>query len=298
MLDRARKAAAKLLWGIRVVGPARTLAGLVRLAGLRVRRPAAGVMRLRSGPVLGFAYPRQLVPALVVFGDYIDPEMAFLGRVFRRDWVVLDIGAAIGQFSVFAAMLPADHVHAFEPGIDNIRTLEANLRVNHVTDRVTVHQVALSDCEAEMPFPTLSNPFLSRLDRPGGSVGGQTVPVRTVTGTAAALGLDHVGCLKINVAGFESEVLEGSQSFLAHQGADVLIILISEGSARWFSEIAAFGYRFFFFHPPRNTLYELTDLDDVITHERPWPARHLIGVSGPGIGRGLLKDVEVVTAGR
>jgi FkbM family methyltransferase len=294
-LDRTRKAIAKLSWGVGVVGPRATVTGLVRLASLRLRRPAQTVVRLRSGPALGFAYPRELVPALVVFGDYIDPEMDFLRRVSRPDWVVVDVGAAIGQFTVFAALLPVDRVHAFEPSGDTLCTLEANLRRNHVTDRVTVHQVALSDREAEMTFSTHSNPFLSRLDRVDPSAGGQTVPVRTLTGTIAALGVDRVDCLKINVAGFEAEVLAGAHTFLAGHGADVLVVLLSEGSAPWFPRIAALGYRFFHFHPPRNTLYEVTDLDDVGDHERPWPARHLIGVSGPGIERGLLDGVEVVT---
>ena len=295
LLDRMRKALAKLAWGVTVVGPAATAAGLLRLARLRVQRPAEAVVRLRSGPVLGFAYPRQLVPTLVVFGDYIDPEMDFLRHVARPDWVVLDVGAAIGQFSVFAALLPTGRVHAFEPSSDNLRTLDANLRRNHVSDLVTVHRTALSDADAEMTFSTQQNPFLSRLDRADGSVGVETVPVRTVTGTVAKLGLDRVDCLKINVAGFEAEVLAGAEELLARQGADVLVILLSEGSAPWFARIAAHGYRFFYFHPPRTTLYEVTDLRDVIAHERPWPARHLIGVSGPGIERGLLERIEVVT---
>jgi FkbM family methyltransferase len=297
-LERARKAFAKLAWGIKVVGPAATLAGLLRLAAMTVRRRPEAVIRLRSGPVLGFAYPRQLVPALVAFGDYIDPEIALLRRVSRPDWVVLDVGAAIGQFSVFAAMLPTAHVYAFEPSSDNIRTLEANVRRNQVADKVTIQRLALSDRAAEMIFPTLRNPYLSRLDRLDQSVSGESVPVRTLTGTVNGLGLDHVGCLKVNVAGFESEVIDGSQAFLGRQGADVLVILISEGSVPWFPKIAALGYRFYYFHPPRNTVYEVDDLDHLSARERPWPARHLIGVSEHGIERGLLGSVEVVPTER
>lgn len=292
--SRARRASDKLMWGVKVVGVAPSIAGLARLMAMKVRRRPDAVVRLRSGPVLGFAYPRQMVPTLVAFGDYIDPEFEFLRRVARPDWVVLDVGAAIGQFSVFAAMLPTAHVHAFEPSGDNIRTLEANLRRNHVEAKVTVRQIALSHADAEMVFPTLQNPYLSRLDRLNESVSGETIPVRTVDGTVADLGLHEVGCLKLNVAGFEAEVLDGAQDFLARQGADVLIILISEGSAAWFARIAALGYRFFFFHPPRNALYEIDAFDDVSGHGRPWPARHLIGVSRHGIERGVLGDVEIV----
>lgn len=297
MLARVRNAAAKLVWGVRVVGPARTAVGLARLAVLRVRRSPEVVVPLRSGPVLGFTYPSQLVPALVVFGDYIDPEIPFLREVARPDWVVLDVGAAIGQFSVLAAILPVAHVHAFEPSGDNIAALEANLARNRVAERVTVHQVALSDSETETVFATSANPFLSRLDRPGGSGShGETVPVRTLTGTVDGLGVERVGCLKVNVAGFEAAVLAGAEDLLRRQAADVLVILISEGAAAWFPRIAALGYRFFFFHPGTRTLHELERLDDVPGHGRPWPARHLIGVSGPAVARGVLGDLAIVPA--
>lgn len=289
---------AKVVWGVSVVGPVRSCGGLVRLAVMSVRRRPHGVVQLRSGPVLGFIYPSQLVPTLVVFGDYIDPEMAFLRKVARSRWVVLDVGAAIGQFTVFAALLPVSHVHAFEPSNENIRTLRANLSRNGVAGCVTVHPTAVSDGDAEMVFPTSANPFLSRLDRPDGSVGEATVPVRTLTGIVGDLGLAEVGCLKINVAGFEAEVLAGADDFLSGQGAEVLVILISEGSGPWFAKIAAHGYRFFFYDPPTATLHEVSDLDNLSAHVRPSPARHLIGASGRAIDRGLLDGVHVVDASR
>ncbi|WP_228765050.1 FkbM family methyltransferase [Aeromicrobium sp. S22] len=294
MTAQVRNAVTKLFWGVRAVGPSRTLVGLMRLAVLRVRARPEGVVRLRSGPILGFANPSQLVPTLVVFGDYIDPEMAFLRRVSRADWVVVDVGAAIGQFTVFAAKLPVAHVHAFEPSGDNVRTLEANLDRNGITSRVSVHQIAVSDCTGRMLFPTAQNPFLSRLDRSERPGAGATVDVRTLGEVLEDLGLDRVSCLKINVAGFEAEVLAGAEPFLARQSADVLIILISEGSLPWFAKIASHGYRFFFFAPPTGRLHEVWDVDDVLRHERPWPARHLIGASRAAIDRGLLDGVETV----
>lgn len=292
---RARKALDKLLWGIKAVGLFPALSGLIRLAWMHLRRKPQAVVRLRSGPVLGFAYPRQVVPALVVFGDYIDPEFDFLRRVSTPDWIVLDIGAAIGQFSVFAARLPTSHVYAFEPSGDNIRTLEKNIQRNGVGDRVTVKKMALSHTDAEMTFPTLNNPYLSRLDHATGAVGGETVPVRTLTHAIGDLGVDHVHCLKLNVAGFESEVIDGAEEFLARQGADVLVILISEGALPWFPKIAALGYRFFYFHPKQNRLHEVTDFDSSAIRVRPWPARHIIAVSGHGIERGILQNVGVMS---
>lgn len=297
-VSRAQTARAKMLWGMRVVGVIPAISGLLRLTWMNVRRRPEAVVHLASGPILGFEFPRQVVPALVVFGDYIDPEFDFLRLVARPDWIVLDIGAAIGQFSVFAARLPVSHIYAFEPSSDNINTLDKNLERNGIVDKVSVLKVALSHTDAEMTFPTLRNPYLSRLDHASGAVGGERVPVRTLTRMVRELGLEHVHCLKLNVAGFESEVIQGGKDFLARLGADVLVILISDGSLPWYHKIGALGYRFFFFHPKENRLYEVVDFDSSALRVRPWPARHIIAVSESGIGRGVLQNLEIVTPSR
>lgn len=298
VVSRTRKLRIKMLWGIRVVGLVPTLFGSVRLIWMHTRRRPQVIVKLRSGPALGFEFPRQVVPALVVFGDYIDPEFDFLRQIARPDWVVIDIGAAIGQFSVFAAQLPASHVYAFEPSTDNINTFRQNLRRNRVVDKVSVKHMALSHTDAEMVFPTLRNPYLSRLDQPTGAKGDEIVPVRTLTRAIRELGISRVDCLKLNVAGFESEVIAGGEDFLARQGADVLVILISDGAEAWFPRIAAFGYRFFYYHPKEVRLYEVSDFGNSAINVQPWPARHIIAVSEPGIERGILRGVDLVSAPR
>ena len=138
-------------------------------------------MRLRSSrAVLGFAYPSQLVPALVVFGDLIDPEYAFLSAVARPNWTFIDVGAAIGQFTVFAASSKRGRVEAFEPGSENLATLRSNIARNGISDRVAVHQMALSNRTGEAEFANASNPFMSRLDRTGPTTG-KRVAVDTLT---------------------------------------------------------------------------------------------------------------------
>jgi FkbM family methyltransferase len=123
-----------------------------------------------------FNYPKQLVTALVVFGDLIDPEYAFLREVGRPDWIFLDVGAAIGQFTVFAAGCVGGWVHAFEPSPENLATLKANIRANGIADRVSVHAVALSDQAGEAEFTTEANPFMSHLDA-GSPAGGDPVRI-------------------------------------------------------------------------------------------------------------------------
>jgi FkbM family methyltransferase len=290
---RLQSGAHKLRWGVRVVGLGEALRGAVRLIGVRLRNPKSSEIQLRSGPVLEFDYPRQFPPTLVMFGDLIDPEFAFLREVARPDWVIADVGAAIGQFTMFAATLPTAHVHSFEPSSVNIATLGRNIARNGVADRVSVHQLALSNTDGEASFETTELTWMSRLSA-GSGQGGEMVGVRTLTGEFARLGLSHVAVLKVNVAGFEPEVIEGAMPFLGEGRADILILLLGLASLPWYARVAALGYRFFYYHPGERRLYEVTSFDeDAVLGHRPWPARHIIGIHARAIAAGIIAGFDI-----
>ncbi|MDB5586645.1 MAG: methyltransferase FkbM family [Devosia sp.] len=288
--SKLRTAWDKLRWGMRAVGPGRVLQGAARLALLRVRRPKRSEVKLRSGTVMEFDYPSQFPPMLVMFGDLVDPEFAFLRAIARPGWTVVDVGAAIGQFTLFAASLGAK-VHAFEPSGANVATLGRNLERNGVAGRVRVHQVALSNTTGEARFQTDARTWLSRLDR---SDGGELVPVQRLSDTLGELSLPHVSVLKINVSGYEPAVMEGAWRFLEEGGADILVLLLGLESLPWYEKIAGLGYRFFYYHPPRKTLHEVTafDASSVLDH-RPWPARHIIAVRSGAIDEGVVSGLNI-----
>ena len=289
-----RAAVAKLRWGASTVGWVATALGGLRLFRLWLTRPPTVEVRLRSsGAVLGFAYPAQLVPALVVFGDLIDPEYAFLAAVARPNWIFLDVGAAIGQFTVFAAFSKSGRVHAFEPGSENLATLRSNIARNDIGHRVTIHQMALSNRTGEAEFATASNPFMSRLDRTGPKTG-EKVAVDTLTNVVERLGINHVSVMKINVAGFEPEVIEGAMPILAQGRVDVLVLLIGRPSYGAYRELFGLGYRFFFFHPRSLRLHEISSIDDEgLIVNRPWPARHVLAIRANAIATILDRHVAI-----
>jgi FkbM family methyltransferase len=291
---KAVSAADKLVWGARVVGVRRTVIGLGRLVSLRLRRPPRAMVRLSSGAVMEFAVPGQVAPALVLFQDLIDPEFALLTELSRPEWVVLDVGAAIGQFSIFAARLPSAVVHAFEPSPANLTTLAGNLARNAVSDRVVVHPVAVGEFEGDASFSTADNAYMSGLvTDPGDSGARVTVAVRRLTALVDELGLDRVDVLKINVAGYEPGVLAGAEPFLRAGRADVLVLLIGDASVEWYERCADWGYRFFFYHPKQGRLLPVTSFDVHTLRHPAWPARHLIGVHADAISRGVLRHVPV-----
>lgn len=274
-----------------MVGPRAAVVGAFRLLWLYLTRPSRGEVHLRSGPVLEFDFPSQSPPALVMFGDLIDPEFALLREIAQPGWGVVDIGAAIGQFAMFAARLPDTRVHAFEPSGANVATLRRNAIRNGVAERVEIHQLALSNVAGEARFQTAPRAWMSRLDT-NGATEGELIRVRTLTDTLDSLGLQQVGVLKINVSGYEPAVLEGAIGFLAAGRAEVLIALLGLQSLPWYERIARLGYRFFYYHPVDRVLFEVERFDraSVLDH-RPWPARHIIGIRAAAIEAGLVRHL-------
>lgn len=277
-LARLRSGAHKFGWGLRAVGPGAALRGTFRLARLRLHNPRRSEVRLLSGPCLEFDYPGQRPTMLILFGDLVDPEFAFLRQVSRPHWTVADVGAAIGQFSIFAATLPVEKVHAFEPSAANVATLRRNIARNGVSQKVDVHTLALSNTDGEAFFETAEQNWMSSLSSVP-TKQGEAVRVSTLTAELQRLKVNRLAVLKINVSGFEPEVIEGTESFLADGGAAILILLLGLGSLPWYGRLAAHGYRFFYYHPKQRRLYEVTAFDpsSVLDH-RPWPARHIIAI--------------------
>lgn len=276
----------KLGWGLRVVGPLAVLRGAWRFGRVWLSRPKRAEVHLRSGPILEFDYPHQFPSTLMLFGDFIDPEFAFLVRIAQPHWHIVDVGAAIGQFSMFAAVcLPGAMVHAFEPSGANVATLRRNIARNGAGGRVVVHQAALSDRRETAHFSTAPKNWMSQLsDAQGADAPGELVEVDTLAATLPRLGLDHVDILKVNVAGFEPAVLEGAMPSLAAGKVDMMILLLGIPSLAHYAAMAGLGYRFFYYHPRQQTLFEVTrfDQDSVLAH-RPWPARHIIAIRGAAL---------------
>lgn len=261
---------------------------------MKIVRPPTARVELRSGVHLNFDYPSQLAPSLVMFGDVIDPEFSLLTDIARADWTVVDVGAAIGQFSLFAALLHGADVHAFEPSDANIRSLVRNVESNGLGGSVHVHRVALSSDTGEALFPTATRTYLSRLDFAGtATISDESVPVRRLDDQLVDLGIDHVNVLKVNVAGAEPEVLDGTTEYLSSGRVDIAILLLGEASLPWYARLHRLNYRLGFYHPGDRVFHAVTTVDQRLFRSMPWPARHVIAISESAIARGLLDSIAV-----
>lgn len=170
-------------------------------------------------------------------------ELHVLPQLVQKDKLALDIGANKGVYSYALLMLSAG-VHAFEPNPKTRRVLQS-----WAANRVTIHDIALSDNsgEATLFIPIggkgrYSNQRAS-LSRENADKFGE---VHVKTARLDDLNLSNVGFMKIDVEGFEQEVVEGARETLKRERPTMLIEIEERRTKRPIEEdvarIEAHGY--------------------------------------------------------
>jgi FkbM family methyltransferase len=162
-------------------------------------------------------------------------EPAVWGRVMREvrtgDQVV-EVGASFGLYALaFAGRVgERGHVTAFEPDPQSVSALEANVRVNGWQDRITVIRAAVGQSSGQVCFAAargMESRIETRSDSGDGVI---TVPLVTLDG---ALASGRIDVIKIDVEGFEQQVIQGARTILTEQHRRPRAILVEVHPFAW-----------------------------------------------------------------
>lgn len=155
-----------------------------------------------------------------------EPDMVRLfTSLIRPDDVVLDVGANIGCTSLLFGQL-ASRVLSFEPSPSTFRLLQTNLQAGEMHNVTPVNLgLGREEGEFELTFSSdnRSGGFVS--NRVQASAGHQVERIRIAAGDAylRQSGLASVDFIKIDVEGFERNVIEGlAGTIAAHRPVVVL----------------------------------------------------------------------------
>lgn len=108
-------------------------------------------IRFSSGLRLGV---RSLMELWIAKETCLDRQYEAFGIPIQNDWVVLDVGAGIGDFAVMVAREhPAAQVYAFEPFVDSFVLLESNAKLNDLSNIIAC-PVAIGAKTGELALAT------------------------------------------------------------------------------------------------------------------------------------------------
>ncbi len=162
-----------------------------------------------------------------------------------RPQVFFDVGANLGLYScVLAKSNAVPRIVAYEPDRDNHARMLANLELNGVAGRVELHACAVGAAAgtAQLVPAGSSNRGLSRLES-GAAGEAYPVPVVSLDEVARLDGATLI--LKVDVEGYELEVLMGAAQLLTRNRGYAQIEGRTDRIAGVIRELmATFGWRF------------------------------------------------------
>jgi FkbM family methyltransferase len=192
-------------------------------------------------------------------------DMGFLLHVLRSKDLFIDVGANVGTYTVLASAVIGARCISFEPVPSTFHKLCRNIRLNDTAGLCELHNEGLSSQEGELIF-TSDDDCKNRVvvndgrARPQNSI---KVPVTTLN---AVVGKGQPTLVKIDVEGFELEVLRGGdQVFTTESLLAVITELNGSGSqygyedATVFAQLLEWGFRAYKYDPFSR---ELTHLEE------------------------------------
>jgi FkbM family methyltransferase len=139
-------------------------------------------------------------------------DMAFLLHFLRLGDLFVDVGANIGSYTVLASAVAGADVVAVEPDPGSFASLQSNVELNGIQAKVKCVKAALGANSGSIKF-SVGQDTMNRVLRTDEGIPYQVVPVQTLDSLLA--GRSPIA-LKLDVEGFESEVLRGAARTLAN----------------------------------------------------------------------------------
>jgi FkbM family methyltransferase len=181
-------------------------------------------------------------------------DMLLLLHFLQEGDLFLDIGANIGSFTVLASGVRRATTWAFEPDPTTIRALRRNIELNSIQDRVIVYELALGDTDGKISFTT----GLDTMNRvsTSGEANIRSVSVKRLDGL---IGVNRPLMIKVDVEGFEENVVRGAKDLLSGDRVKVIELETLTGEIE-----ATFSYHGFaraYYDPFRRSLTKNPNTD-------------------------------------
>ncbi len=154
-------------------------------------------------------------------------EMLFVLKILKKDDLFIDVGANSGSYTILASKVAGATTKAFEPVKSTFNRLENNISLNAINDRVNAFNIAIGDTKGSC---TITNDCDTM---------NKIVANEELTSNTSICELDKLDNLlvndnpcviKIDVEGFEEQVLNGATDTLKKESLKALIVEVNSNN--------------------------------------------------------------------
>lgn len=198
-------------------------------------------------------------------------EMLFLLHYLRKDEIFIDVGANIGSYSILASAEIGAISYSFEPLESTYNQLKENVNLNNISAKAIIYNLGLASKPGELFFSDELDSSMNHVQNSKSiSVDSKRVEVSTLD---LILGNLSASLLKIDVEGFEYEVLNGANEILGNKSLKAIIIELNGSSKNYgYSDeeinatLLSYGFKSYTYNPFDRKLIaaKLNDFDNLI----------------------------------
>jgi FkbM family methyltransferase len=199
-----------------------------------VLRRLSGVEETRDGLVLDktaklfYDMNSDVGKQLFAYGAFEKSEIAFFAERLSKiaEPVILDVGANIGVHTVnWAKTNHQMRIYAFEPSPITCELLNRNIKLNKIAGQVRLFPLAVSNITEKRSFYHTEDDAYSSLKDTRRKAIRETFEIQTITidDFIRDNQIDRIDFVKIDVEGFESEVIEGAVKTLSILRPDLFV---------------------------------------------------------------------------
>jgi len=188
-------------------------------------------------------------------------DMGFLLHFLREEDLFIDVGANIGSYSVLASSHVGADTLAFEPTSNTFKYLEDNIRLNNISDKVNAFSIALGSVKGTCNLSNTQDGMNNHVSIENDSCT-QKVKMEKLDDLINNYQMPIL--IKIDVEGYETEVIKGAQQLLQNQTLKAVIIeLMGLGERYGFNEIQihkqllSYGFQAIAYDPIKRSLIPL-----------------------------------------
>lgn len=168
--------------------------------------------------------------------DFEKENLSFFQKIIRENFVILDVGANIGIYSIIAGKKVGKKgkIFAFEPADWAYERLKLNIEQNKLTN---VHSIksGVSNFNGHLPFYVCEDDSYNSLGSSPmmGTIGIKEIPVVTIDKFCKDNNLHIVDIIKVDTEGADYLVLQGAESLLKSENPPIIFCeynkLITQG---------------------------------------------------------------------